>query len=346
MKGDSGELATGPVDPTAPSLSMVTSSGSLGQDEYLLHQTRPHISKHIRRHENGTGTGIGTYLGIGFGSLNGYGYMPGSGGSGSTGGLRSSDAGTDTGGQYDRSEDLPWAMSRQEDTTSSEVACQLFSGLGPAQGRGQTGEGHVYASGIGVGIGTTIGGSRSGVVRFEHGGHGSSGEAVNGRAQSVQTLQLSDPMDRYSFGDELEESSSRSASASSAREEEVQEEESGYSPREMLLHGGRSHGANRLRLDDTLIKQEEVKEEDDEDDELGVLELYSEHFSERGSLAQEHYDNDDNGKADEDMGQRYEGEVGFAGGQVGDQRDVGYEVDGTKMFDELPSSQEPNEFED
>ena len=44
------------------------------------------------------------------------------------------------------------------------------------------------------------------------------------------------------------------------------------------------------------------------------------------------------------MGQGYddrahEVDVDFAEGQVGDQRDVGYEVNGTEMFNELPSSQ-------
>ncbi|KAF9132181.1 hypothetical protein BGX30_012749 [Mortierella sp. GBA39] len=349
MRGGSGGPLTGPVDPMAPSLSVVSSSGSLGQDEYLLHQTKPHISKHIHPRGHGTGTRIGISLGIGFGSSDGYGYMPGSGG-GSSEGLGSSGtgtgAGTDVGWQYDRSDDLPWAMSRQEDTTSSEIACQLFSGLGPARGRGRTGEGRVYASGIGVGIGTAIGG----VVRFEHGSHGSSSEPVNGRTQSVQTLQLSDPVDRYSFGHEQEESLSPSVSPSNAREEEENEEEngeeSGYIPREMLLHRGRSHAANRVRLEDTVIEQVEAKEENSEDDELEVLVLNSEHSSERGSPVQEHYDNGDvgGGEENEDMGQEYddraqEGDVDFAEGHVGDQRDVGYEVNGAEMFDELPSSQ-------
>ncbi|KAG0070277.1 hypothetical protein BGZ89_000971 [Linnemannia elongata] len=353
MRSGSGGPPTGPVDPMAPSLSLVSSSGSLGQDEYLLHQTRPHICRQIRRHGHGTGTGVETSLGIGFGSSDGYGYMPGSGGGGSSGGLRSSSPGTDVGtdadGQCDRSEDLPWAMSRQEDTTSSEIACQLFSGLGPARGRGRTEEGQVYASGMGVGIGTAIGGSYGGVIRFEPGVQGSSGETVNGRAQSAQTLQLSDPVDRYSLGDEQEKSPSHPASPSSAREEKEQEEVSGSNPRSVLIHRGHNHIASRLRLEDSLIEQEEVKDDDDEDDELEVLVLYSEHSSENGSSVQEHYNNNGGGEED-DMGQGYddraeERDVDFAQGQIGDRRNVVFEVNGAEMFDEQPSSQVSTESE-
>lgn len=51
------------------------------------------------------------------------------------------------------------------------------------------------------------------------------------------------------------------------------------------------------------------------------------------------------------MGQEYddsaqEGDVDLAEGQVDDRRDVGYEVNGIEMSDELLSSQEPVESKD
>ncbi|KAF8940056.1 hypothetical protein BGZ47_007902 [Haplosporangium gracile] len=367
MRGIGSDPSAGCDGPAAPCLSMVSSSGSLGQDEYLLHQARPHITKmHIRRYGHGAnnGTGVATSLGVGFENSEGCGYVLGSDGGRSNGGLKSIGpgagsrvgvgTGTDSGGQYDRSEDLPWAMSRQEDTTSSEIACQLFSGLGPSRGRGGE-EGHGYASSMGVGIGTAIGSSHGGgsVHLVGHnGGHGSDGssEAVDRRTRSVQTLQLSDPAERYSFDDGQEESPSRFASLSSKQqqqEEEEQEEKSGYIPhqQQQVLQRDRSHVANRLN-DTSLIEQEEVEDAEEEE----VLGLYSEYSSERASSVQEIYD-DDNGDGDEDMDQGYDGpaqqeDIDFAEGQVSGQGDGGYEANDVEILEDLPSSQESTESED
>ncbi|KAG0294483.1 hypothetical protein BGZ96_001078 [Linnemannia gamsii] len=235
-----GGASTGSVQPAAPSLGMTSSSDSLGQDEYLLHQARPLITKrHVRRYGHGTGSGFGVGIGgtqgiLGFGSSEGDGYMPGSGDSSNNEGLRSSESGSGAGAG--QSEDLPWALSRYDDTTSSEIACQLFSGLDAHRGGGAGGERRVNASGMGVGIGTSIGDhSRGNAIQLYgdsgQGSGGSEGEVLRGGSRSVQTLQLSDPVDQYSF----EESSSLPSSPLGAQEEyedqdEEEKEEAEYGP--------------------------------------------------------------------------------------------------------------------
>ncbi|KAG0310317.1 hypothetical protein BGZ97_012653 [Linnemannia gamsii] len=316
IRGDSA----GSVGPAAPSLGMVSSSGSLGQDEYLLHQARPLITKmHLRRYGHkpgaGTGVGIGTSLEVArFGSSEGFGYMSESGGSSSNGELKSGGPGSGAGAC--RSEDFLGALGRHDDASSSEIACQLFSGLDALRGGGAGGgESRVNASGMGVGIGTSIGIHRRGsVIRLvgcsDQGSGCSEREVVRGRTQSVQTLQLSGPVDQYSF----KESSSRSASPPGLREEYEEqgdeEGEAGYDPQYhhqlMFQRGG---GCVVNKVNDTFIEREDVEEEEEEEeeevDELEVLDLYSGQSSDgTSSPVQEPY-YDDDGDEDQEIGQEY-----------------------------------------
>jgi hypothetical protein len=125
----------------------------------------------------------------------------------------------------------------------------------------------------------------------------------------VQTLQLSGPVDQYSF----KESSSRSASPPGLREEYEEqgdeEGEAGYDPQYhhqlMFQRGG---GCVVNKVNDTFIEREDVEEEEEEEeeevDELEVLDLYSGQSSDgTSSPVQEPYYDD--GDEDQEIGQEY-----------------------------------------
>ncbi|KAF9130027.1 hypothetical protein BGW39_003551 [Mortierella sp. 14UC] len=267
-----------------PASSSSSGHGSLGENEYLLHhQSRPPVSKiYVRRYGAAMGSAPASGLGLGGSSSDGYGNL-----AASSGGLDSGGIGLGTGAgtgtvREDRSltDDLPWAIGRHEDTTSSEIACQLFSGLDASRGGGTGGEGRVWASGMGVGIGTAIG-SRNGP---------DSGGAMYGRTRSVQTLQLSDQTEQYPFSEE--QVYSRSVSPS---EQQLHQQHVGG------VHGETDYGGVDSPEDKFSIRADENGDQEDAD-KLEELGFYSQHSSARDSPV-EAFDEDD---YDDDEGMSYD----------------------------------------
>ncbi|KAG0372927.1 hypothetical protein BGX24_012393 [Mortierella sp. AD032] len=290
----------------SPSSSSV-GSADLGQKEYLLHHTRPPNNKtRVRQYGAAVSpsTVFGPRSGVEFGgNFEGYGYM-----ARSSGGLESCGSGfvTTVGsgiGRADRQpvmdDDQPWAMHRQEDTTSSEIACQLFSGLDTARSGGSTvgGDGRVYASGMGIGIGTAIGHHIGGLSGYsasarqgDNGGATSVATYDEGGLRSIQTLQLSDQVEQYPFSEE--QVYSRSVSSTDSLQHQQHTEGDDDEDRTEMT----SDELDNPEDEAAMIRQHENA---DEEDDLGALGLYSEHLSDRASpiheLNEDYYYEDDEG---------------------------------------------------
>ncbi|KAF9921673.1 hypothetical protein FBU30_008280 [Linnemannia zychae] len=150
-------MSPAPNSSRASSLELNSTGGGLGQDEYLLHRTHS-IMDRIGGTKGGLSIGTEARVGTGleFGSSGNYEYAVtsadrfGGDNAGSSRRNNSDNQGADT-----LDEGLSWATNRQENITSSEIACQLFSGLDVFRRREE--EGRMITNKIGVGIGTTIG---------------------------------------------------------------------------------------------------------------------------------------------------------------------------------------------
>ncbi|KAF9907728.1 hypothetical protein EC991_010675 [Linnemannia zychae] len=260
---------------------------------------------HVRHNRAATGSASEFRLGLGGTPSEGYGCMTAASNGLGSGGLDSR-RGISTGfGREDRSltEDLPWALGRQEDTTSSEIACQLFSGLGASRA-GARGEGRFYMSGMGVGIGTTIGGRNS---------PGTGGTIYRGRTQSVQTIELSDQTEQYLFSEEQ----AYYPSVSHDTEERLQQQQLGEATSESDCGGMDSPE------DGFSIRVGEYDEQE-EADELKELGLYSDHSSDRGSPIEEFGGDDYSNDEDVSYGELQEDHdvaVDQLGGQSSDDSD-------------------------